>query len=138
MFLIQGVFFPRFEGFSTYKGQEKSELVHEVLRNVAFQGALFPGPDEKLVGEMKDPLGPSVVYDVSLDENELRFTKMYNDPTRASATRDCKVEYVLRRQPDGTWVGEYLTTNRYSGVARCVLVEVPDDFLDSPPVEEPL
>jgi hypothetical protein len=74
------------------------------------------------VGSMTDHAGQAELVAVKLTEDTLSFSKLYLH------REDC-IDYTFKKQPDGTWEGEYVGDAVGRGKSRCVLTPVPDDFL---------
>jgi hypothetical protein len=86
-------------------------------------GKPLDDPDGPLAGETHDRFGKAVLTNINILKDSLSFTKTYE-------RRDDDIFYVFRKLPNGTWEGGYQGNSDVGGgFARCVLVEVPDDFL---------
>jgi hypothetical protein len=129
MYLIQGFFCQRHAGLGMGYVPEFGSVatIEEGVAQVMFAG--FVQRDQatgRLDGEMLDPLGGSLLEEITIADDEVRFIKRYQNRRQRGG-----VAYVFRRGPlTGTWGGEYtLVTTRgktVTGPARCVITEVDD------------
>ncbi len=136
MFLVQGVFFQLCGGLGTsWNGGDLQAVWRTQFRFFVFHGVFGRQPDEpqgELSGETCDEFGEAEISNIRLSDAELRFDKKYK--TRPNEP----IEYIFRKQMDWAWEGVYEgvycdPAQNHCGNARCVLVEVPDDFLSPPP-----
>jgi hypothetical protein len=71
---------------------------------------------------LTDAAGKATLAGIELTEDTLSFTKQYDG-------REDTIHYRFRKQADGTWKGGYSGTATSEGEARCIVTQVPDDFL---------
>ncbi len=131
MYLIQGVFFQNQQWLGTrmvpIEGMvaviEKG-LLYSMFTGTIYEDSRNPG---QLTGGLVDHYGNSDLSDVELTDTELRFTKKYQ-------RRADQIEYVFRQNDSFGWIGTYVGPVVGSGVSRCVLTRVGEDFFDPFPV----
>ncbi len=128
LYLIQGLFFQSEE--------ERASLAKIDLRKSTYQGIIFTDPtdESQLTGKMFDFYGKAELFDISISEQVLLFTKQYGSDNGYLVLR-----YQFKRQ-DNFYVGECIECmelrpdrgNDEKRATKCVLTEVPDDFFIDP------
>jgi len=123
LYLIQGIFFQPQTGLSVASGQA-------VIATTGTLPFLFSGFWEEgdQVGHMFDQFGASRLTHISLHNGEstqkLSFVKIYDH-------RRDPIHYQLARQEgEGFWRGEYDGDLTGSGKTHCLVILVPNDFLE--------
>ena len=134
MYLIQGVLFQNYTGLGI--AMKPIEGAVAVVRTSLAHFFVFHGiigrnpadPDGPLTGEVHDHFGEAELTEIEIHLGWFGFAKKYKD-------REDKIIYRFGSRHSGTfWEGEYRGEPHVGiGFARCVLVEVPDDFLVAPP-----
>jgi hypothetical protein len=127
IYLIQGVWFQQISKMGIAQGGRFGTVavLRTVLCSSMYGGGFGPSLDdpEKLDGYMIDRAGEAELTDIQMDDDTLIFTKRY-------LHRDDLIGYSFKKQPDGTWEGGYLGCKEVGeGTSRCIITEVPDDFL---------
>lgn len=132
MYLIQGVFFQNYTSLDiSFETGESAAVIRTMLSFFVFNGIIgkpVDDPDSSLKGEIKDRFGEAALSEIKIDESTISFVKKYRQRTDS-------VEYFFRRADHDNllYEGEYNGPPEVgSGFARCVLVEVPDEFLIPP------
>ena len=82
--LMQGVFFQRQDhlGLGHNAEGDLRVFVRSGMCRYMYSGVIFPDPDSvvgRLIGEMFDNFGQSILSDIQMSLDELRFVKKYND-----------------------------------------------------------
>lgn len=83
---------------------------------------------EYMSGTMNDRLGESLIMDFIISDNRLEFEKIY---TRGHRT----YKYNLHEFPtNNVWIGRWENKDKKEekGVAKCVIVPMPDDWFIKP------
>jgi hypothetical protein len=90
------------------------------------QAILFGGSFRKendnssvFVGVMIDRLGESELTNIVFTDTQFSFTKRYLD-------RDDKIRYCLKKCTENVWEGEWAGDACGYGLAKCVVLPVPD------------
>lgn len=113
--MIQGVF------FFAYFGRE-TQAYH-------FSGMLHTNTVDstKMSGFMRDEFGYSDLTDVEVTENTVSFVKKY------LIGRDDTIKYTLRKSKRqlNVWIGKYDGIQTGKDKVKCIITEVPLDFLNS-------
>lgn len=133
MYLIQGVFCQQCRGLAIglVAGEGAVPLIQEGFAQVMFAGKIllqnFDGGKNVLSGETQDIFGHAKLSDISFSpEGELRFVKQYCESGSDSAVYEPGITYVLHRELNGTWVGEYTVPepDGLKGPVRCIITKV--------------
>jgi hypothetical protein len=125
-YFIQGVFFQNNEGFDV--ALDPREGIVTVIRRELFR-YVYTGYIQKdaenegvLVGEMQDFFGHSQLHKIFISDNQISFTKNYNH-------RMDWIVYMFTKKDCDTWVGQYDGPATGTGISRCIVTEVNDEFL---------
>ncbi|MBL7058674.1 hypothetical protein ISS03_05055 [Patescibacteria group bacterium] len=127
--LVQGFFFQpnQFLELDNESG-ESVAVVNENTIRFMYAGTIYPNknkPTSELIGGMNDHFGYSLLSNVHVSEQELRFVKKYTD-------RKDTIQYEFIRQDDGAWIGSYSGIYVGRGSAKCILTEVQKSFFLPP------
>jgi hypothetical protein len=123
--LIQGVWFQKREGLGlAFDGTGAVPVWQAAMCRFMFAGGFGPadGNPRVLAGNMTDPAGESELADIRLTGTTLSFVKKY-------IHRRDLIQYTFRKGKNGTWDGEYSGSACGTGKSRCVLTQIPDEFL---------
>ena len=132
--LIQGFFFQQnFELMVSQASHEGASgpflMVSENLINYMYAGIIFPGQKEVLTGYVQDHFGLASLSDIQRSEEKLCFTKRYQNPARSDTIR-----YTFNKRDGESWIGLYEGRETGTGVTRCFLREMSDDFVSVEPL----
>ena len=124
-YLIQGVFFQgRLElGVNYRPGLGTIAVAGSSLAQYLFSGAVWLA-NGKLRGVIQDVFGTADISDIMISESGIAFYKRYKNRSDA-------IDYSFTVRDGASWVGEYSGLLTGSGVARCLVTEVPDAFFDA-------
>ena len=128
--LIQGVFFQAMHAFSIgYKpGEGAAAMVGDSLRFGIFYGVAGPQSDSDTPqdgtysGRMHDYVGYSAITNLKVTDTEVSFTKQYDHRKPIAYT-------FTKKDPFGVWVGGYNGHDCGTGLAKCLITEVDENFL---------
>jgi hypothetical protein len=128
MFLIQGVFFQKRQFLTTtYLPREGlSPVLGNGVFYSMFCGSIWVDPQKpsQLVGGLMDQFGDSLLSSIEMTPDFLRFKKKYSQ-------REYTIDYDLVPLGQGMWKGTWKSIPSVGmGPARCILTEVPNNFLD--------
>jgi len=130
-FFINGVFFQNLRqlgiAFCSEVEGDTQVFITQALNRFMYFGTIFPSEQgrENLSGTMIDFIGESELSEVEvIPEESFRFLKKY-------LHRPDFIEYKFQFK-DGLWIGGYSGEGVGQGYSRCVLTEVPDEFLLPP------
>jgi hypothetical protein len=133
--LIQGIFFQTQEGLRLGYGTEHGMglYVSKGIYQFPYAGAAWmdDGPMPDLTGRMSDDFGYSELFDIHISEDEVRFSKNYKD---RPAGPQHHIHYVFKIRDGNSWVGEYTGERCGTGISRCFITEVPDEFFQPEPI----
>jgi hypothetical protein len=129
MYAIQGVFFQNQEWLSTafLPGEGLSPVIKTGLIYTIYSGVISINPENpaQLVGGIIDHYGESILTDIIIVEGssaaEISFTKKY-------VKRPDLIRYTFKIRDGVTWVGRFDGPKVGSGVSRCLLTLIPEDF----------
>ena len=132
MILIQGFFVQKIDGLLDigYVGGEGAvALMRKGIFPFMYAGAIHENGAGVLVGSMLDVQGESSLFDISVDETEIRFYKQYKRYELLGPRSH--ILYVFDRREENTWVGRwrYVEDPAHFGPTRCVITDVPDELL---------
>lgn len=132
VYLIQGFFFQHQEwlglGMSS-EGEDVVVVVNSGLCRFMYSGVIYPDEHNVLgefAGQMSDHFGDSLLSQVVVLSEEVRFVKKYN-------SRDDLIDYNFTKQ-NGLWVGGYSGPVVGQGGAKCVITEISEDLFRPPEV----
>lgn len=129
LLFISGTFWQEHDvlGIHTISAKGAVPVVQRGVAPFYFGGQIIGEEDGILVGEMFDLHGHATLSDIDLSEDELCFSKHYDKYERNPLHQ---IDYLLRKQEDGSWFGTYtLEAARVGGPARCYVQEVNRDKL---------
>lgn len=99
-------------------------MIQKALFSYMYAGTIYPDESGALVGQMMDAQGESRLYDVEINETEVRFKKEY------LRYRDKPLNYVnyhFDRREENTWVGKWYWPDYDDPTwspSRCVITDV--------------
>lgn len=124
--LIQGVFFQQNQWLDLAERPRFGTcvVINKGVCRFVYAGVIWRdnakalGP---LVGSITDHFGESELSNVSVTEQGIEFVKRY-------LKRRDTIRYVFSKKDGNTWAGEWSGDAVGSGISRCVVTEVPDEF----------
>ncbi|MEI6836013.1 MAG: hypothetical protein WCK59_04230 [Candidatus Falkowbacteria bacterium] len=123
LYLVHGIFFQNnlMLGISLDSEiGERAEIQPATFRTM-FAGVIkFTDNFYDGVGALSDNYGPSVLTDVSLEGNIIRFKKKYE-------RRSDIISYELKKDEDA-WIGSYFGPAVGKGAVRCLLTPISEEF----------
>ncbi|MEY4731928.1 MAG: hypothetical protein RL681_874 [Candidatus Parcubacteria bacterium] len=125
MYLIQGVFFQKLTGLDLdYSEGDARAVIRTSACYFMYVGAFGPDPDRggNWHGRMNDHFGESEITNISFSERHLHFTKEYDG-------RSDVIHYAFAKEANGLWLGAFDGPGDMCGESKCVIAQVPDDFL---------
>lgn len=72
---------------------------------------------------MQDTFGASLLMNIRITEDEVRFIKKYEQ-------RADHIHYTFAKKDRNSWIGEFTGERCGTGISRCVITEVPEEFFD--------
>lgn len=125
VFLIQGVFFQTREGLGTTWDLRDGliAVIRSRIGQFMYSGAIWEDPpgSRVLTGRTQDHFGIADLSDIHLGVREVRFKKQYG-------RRSYCIDYSFKLRDGSNWLGAYNSPEVGSGVTRCVITPVPDEF----------
>jgi hypothetical protein len=125
VYLIQGFWFE--DGFHLYNAFDYSRVDPALNMQIAkskYSGVIYPDYCGKLIGEMTDITGESILFRITISPNQLDFKKRY----KREKDRENYFSYSFRKI-DNWWTGGYTKRTGENGLSNCVLIQVSEDFL---------
>ncbi|GEM_PF-1785439 len=134
-YLIQGFFFRNGErGAFAHLPQNDAIALRTGILRYLYSGVIFPDLNNLstlLVGELEDNYDIADLSEITVTEDAIRFVKTYR-------TIQDIITYQLERK-DGYWEGTWTNVTRpdriETGITRCVVTHVPDEFFVLPKQE---
>ncbi len=125
---IQGYFFQRRQVLDLARGEERAKG-HEVIVvdgtfNYMFAGVIYTDESGALCGYMRDAAGTSILYNIAVTKDQIRFTKRYND-------RPDEILYTFWLA-DQFWTGKFAGSEVGEGRATCIITEPPEALFELP------
>ena len=142
-FLIQGLFYQNKMGLYVEHSSRTGSLgprimIHENLNQYMYAGAMWLDPDARvqiLVGIVYDVFGHALLSNIEMSKEAFSFTKSYaSRPLPHQDEEQPPINYSFRIRDGQSWVGEYSGRDTGTGVTRCILTEVPEDFFSPDPL----
>jgi hypothetical protein len=128
--MLSGIFFQHQKWLEIGMGPEGSAVfIEEGLCQFAYAGFIYSDRHNLLgacAGGMIDRFGPSVLSEILLLPEDISFNKQY------SHSNNPPIKYSLKKQGE-FWTGTYSSPKVGTGNTRCLINEIPKDFLSPPP-----
>lgn len=103
----------------------RSPLILEHEGQFMFHGSIWLDPESnngRLTGVIEDGFGIAALSHIRISDKHFAFTKQYEG-------RSDQIRYVFGKKDGPTWVGTWSGPWVGDGIARCLVTELPDDFL---------
>lgn len=127
LYFLQGIIFANglIAGSSGEQSIGIAPKIKRAVRTGVFQAITGLEEDpENLSGYMNDYWGNSKVTNFKISDEELSFTKNYEDNSTV-------MNYLYNKKDGEVWLGEYTSTDCGNGTSKCIVVPIDENFLES-------
>lgn len=124
-YTIQGIIFQqgRIFGLGNKLGIGTAVKIQEAMIYAMFHAVIGPSEEgESFCGHMSDRWGNSAITNFKISDEELSFTKHYEDRP--------PINYLYGKKDGNVWFGGYAGINCGRGISKCVVLPINEYFFD--------